>query len=160
MAMKNDLLKIKTRRGENALPAWLGIDAIEWYYRWRLPIALRRSSALRCTAAPAWRLLESRAVRVTSPDETRLSGEFHNERQRDLLLPRNPRSTSERGKEKKIRRKMFVRIIFSFATLYPHIFNTSSLFFWKLLRYKINFSREMEDCDVEDKKFPVAFTRE
>lgn len=96
---ENVCLRLKCS-GENALPAWLGIDAIEWYYRWRLPVALRRSSALRCTAAPAWRLLESRAVRVTSPDETRLSGEFHNERQRNLSLPRNSRSTSMWKKKK------------------------------------------------------------
>lgn len=45
---------------------------------------------------------------------------------------------------------MLARAIFSFVTLYPHIFNTSSLFFWKLLHYKTDFSGGMKDCDVED----------
>jgi len=73
---ENDLCS-RLKREKRFATISLGIDAIEMI----LSSAIAGRVGVRPCAAPAWRLLESRATRVTSADETRLSGEFHNEQQ-------------------------------------------------------------------------------
>lgn len=129
MAMKMVCSRLECG-GENA---WLGIDAIEWYYlgyyRRRLPVALRRSSALHCTAAPAWRLLESRAVRVTSPDETRLSGEFHKRAAESVVTAKSTKHfyvKEEKEREKENARPCYFLICYHFAYVFLMRYRCSS----------------------------------